>query len=287
MIYIGGNINTNVFEELNEILDKKDAASEKRLLDIAEYDIKHGVTYMGINAGSRVKTEPEDVEWMLRLVQKNFDIPICIDSPNPDVFKLALEAHDDQFGKPIVNSISAEKERLEKILPLVKEYDTEVVGLLMSDDGIPTEEGEKLACAESILSAMAEVGVGTDSLFMDPLLFPVSVDAGNGMNFINMIKRLKLTYPDIKTFCGLANISHGLPVRELINHTFVAMAAGAGLDACVMETSPVQYAALKTMNLLQGNDMFAGDYLASFRKKELDLYAPEYGTVNIGDLTKS
>ncbi|MBS3970420.1 MAG: dihydropteroate synthase [Clostridia bacterium] len=271
MLVIGAMINTSV-KGVDEVIESRD---ENRLVKIAGTQIEYGAKMLALNCGSRIRTEPEDMEWMIKTIQKSLSVAICIDSPNPDAFKAGLKAHKDDFGKPLVNSITAEQDRIEAILPLVKLYDTTVVGLLMDERGMPREAEEKLKCAVKIFDALDEYGVSKEKVYLDPLLFPVSVDSQNGNNFLTTLKAIKTTYPQAKTICGLNNISFGLPEQELINHTFVAMCGALGMDAVFIEKTKVTGAAFKAIELLLGNDDYSLDYLKAYREEKLSIYKKE------------
>ncbi|MBS3766965.1 MAG: dihydropteroate synthase [Candidatus Cloacimonetes bacterium] len=271
MIIIGAQINTSEHEEIIDIIENKD---KKRLLEITKHQLDLGAEMIDINAGQRIKTEVEDIAWMIETIQSEFEIPISIDTPNQEVFKECLKKHNNNYGRPLVNSVSGENERLNKILPLVKKYNAKVVGLLMGEEGIANKPTERVKVADKILKRTRELGIKDEDVFLDPLVLPVSVDTDNPLTTIKTLRLIKDQFPDVKTICGLDNISYGLPERPLVSSIFVAMMASAGLDSFLVELSNVTYSTIKTVEMLKGKDDMCMDYIKQYKADKLDIYKP-------------
>ncbi len=272
MIIIGAAINTSEHEEICEIIEERD---KKRLLSIAEHQLNLGAEMIDINAGQRIKTEVEDITWMMETIQAEYEVPISIDTPNQEVFKECLKLHNNDHGRPLVNSVSGEDSRLDNILPLAKKNNAKVVGLLMGEKGIANKPNERLKVADKILKRTRSLGIKDEDVFLDPLVLPVSVDTNNPIITIKTLRLIKDQYPEVNTICGLDNISYGLPDRPLISSTFIAMMASAGLDSLLVELSNVTYSAIKTVEMLKGKDDMCMDYIKQYKADKLDIYKPE------------
>ncbi|MFW5856007.1 MAG: dihydropteroate synthase [Bacillota bacterium] len=269
MEIIGATINTSESETIIEILEKRD---KERLLKLADYQIKLGAEMLDLNAGDRIKTEKDDIVWMMKTIQREFEVPISIDTPDAEVIRSGLDCHENSYGRPLVNSVSGERERLDNILPLVEEYDVPVVGLLMDEEGIPDTAEGRLEIADMIIAEMKEYHIPDEDIYLDPLIFPVAVDGDNGKISLETVSLIKEKYPEVKTICGLNNISHGLPAREMINGTYIAMLAATGMDSFLVEMTEVSSAVLKTAEMLLGNDRMCMDFLSAYREGVLDIY---------------
>ncbi|MCF8002138.1 MAG: dihydropteroate synthase [Halanaerobiales bacterium] len=272
MLIIGAQINTSEHEEIVDLIEKKD---KKSLLDIVKHQINLGAEMIDINAGERIKSEVEDIGWLLETIQNEYEVPISIDTPNQEVFKKCLKLHNDEYGKPLVNSVTGEEERLNNILPLVKKYDAKVVGLLMGNEGIPDKPDERIKIADKILKRTRELGIKDENVYLDPLVLPVSVNTKNPMTTIQTVRLIKEKYPKTKTICGLDNISFGLPERPLVSATFIAMMAAAGLDSLLVELSNVTYSTIRTVEMLRDEDDMCMNYIKNYKKDKLDIYKEE------------
>lgn len=263
MLIIGEKINTTL-KEAKEIVVRKDT---KALQDLTKRQIDVGACMVDVNVGTRVKTEMEDMRWAIKTIQEVVDAPCCIDSPNPRVLETGLKVHR---GKALVNSTTAEKERLEDILPLIKTYDCKVVALTMDDEGIPEHAEKRYKIAASLIEKLGREGLNLDDIYIDPLIRPVSTDSGMGKAALEAIGKICTSFPQVHVICGLSNVSFGLPKRSLLNRVFLAMAMAKGLDAALMD--PLDKDLMPTIvaaRALLGEDEFCTDYISSFREGKL------------------
>ncbi len=263
MFIIGAVINTSV-EGIDEIIDKRD---KNRLLDLAREQIDRGSEMLAINCGSRLKTEVDDIEWMFRTIQDEIEIPLCIDSPNPEAHRIGLEVH--RHGRPMVDAITAEKTRIEAIMPLVREHNAMVTALLHDESGMPETVEDRLRVMPVIAAAAEEYGVKPEDIYLDCLVFPIAVDQSNARKFLESGRMIKEEYPGFKTICGLNNISYGLPEADNINAAFLAACAANGQDAAYIEISAATAAMVKSIHLLEGKDENCLDYISAVREGKL------------------
>jgi 5-methyltetrahydrofolate--homocysteine methyltransferase len=226
-----------------------------------------GADYIDVNAGLAGK-EVETMEWLLGLVQETTDLPIMLDSSDAEAMKKGLQLTKK---KPIVNSISMEKERLEDFTPLLKEHDCGVVGLCVSDAGMPGGVDDRLATAEALIEHLTKTcGKKIEDIYLDLAVFPVSAQPKAPMDMALAIEKIMTKYPGVHTIAGLSNVSFGLPERRLLNLSFLTILISRGLDAAICDpnTSGLQ-ATIAAAELLNNQDEFAMNYITAHREGKL------------------
>lgn len=259
MLIIGELINSSR-NSVAAAIENKDSEFIKKL---AKDQDKAGADYIDVNAGTFVGCEDRKVKWLVKTVQEATNKPCTIDSPDPAVIEAALEVHK---GIPMINSISLEKERCDKLLPVIAGTDMKIIALCMSDDGMPQTAEQRLKIADKLLNLLVKNNVKYENILVDPLVQPISVNKDFGPQFLYSIEELMKNFKGIHTVCGLSNISYGLPERKFLNRTFMAMAVSRGLDAAII--NPLDRKMMKTITTaetLTGNDDFCMNYLKAFR----------------------
>lgn len=265
MIIIGEKINTSR-KAIRPAVESKDAAA---IQDIAKRQVEAGAHYIDVNCGTFPFREPELLEWLVNTVQEAVSQPLCIDSPNPEALEAALKANKN--GKPLINSITAEKQRYEEIVPLVKEYKAKVLALCMSDAGMPETSAERLQVAEQLMADLERDGVAPENVFFDPLIKPISVDGEYGFQALETIAGIAAWNKGVHITCGLSNISFGLPHRALLNRTFLVMAMERGLDSALIDPLDREIIkSIKTAEVLLNRDAYGMEYLKASRAGLLD-----------------
>ena len=266
MLIIGEKLNSSI-RRVAEAIEARDAATVQ---DLARRQAEAGADYLDVNAAARVTQELDDLAWLIDTVQAVVDTPLCIDSPNPAAIARGLELARSAGRAPLVNSITAEPDRLRAILPLVAERRCPVVALTSDERGIPTTVDERLRIAGRIVAEAGRQGVPRESLYFDPLVLPVSTDVQNAVVFLQALSRIKAEYPGVHTISGLSNVSYGLPKRKLVNRAFLVMALHAGMDAAIMDPlDPDLMALLRASELLLGRDEYCMAYLTAYRAGQL------------------
>jgi 5-methyltetrahydrofolate--homocysteine methyltransferase len=259
MIIIGELINASR-KAIKAAIEAQDAAA---IQQVAKDQAEAGANYIDVNAGIFVGKEPEYLRWLVETVQQVTDKPCAIDSPDPLAIEAALAAHR---GTPMINSISLEKERYDKLMPIIAGTDMKVIALCMSDAGMPQTVDDRMKIADTLVNGLLKNNVKMENIFVDPLVQPVSVDKTFGVGFINAIERIVTTFTGIHTACGLSNISYGLPARKYMNQTFMTMAIAKGLDGALI--NPLDRRMMATIiaaEALAGRDNFCMNYLKAFR----------------------
>ncbi|MDR0355597.1 MAG: methyltetrahydrofolate cobalamin methyltransferase [Deltaproteobacteria bacterium] len=259
MIIVGELINASR-KAVGEAIEKGDAEYIK---SVAMDEDKAGANYIDVNAGIFVGKEADYLKWLTTTVQEVSEKPCALDSPDPLAIEAALAVHK---GTPMINSISLEKDRWEKLLPLVAGTDFKVVALCMSDEGMPTTCADRLVIADKLVEGLTAKGVAIENIYVDPLVQPLGTNHTFGLEFINTVAAIKERYPNIHFMCGLSNISYGLPERKFINRIFMAQAIYAGLDGAIMNPlDQPMMGAIAAAEALAGRDRMCVKYLKAFR----------------------
>jgi cobalamin-dependent methionine synthase I len=266
MIVIGERINATT-KRVAEAIVKRDASF---IQELAREQAEAGSDYLDVNAGTGRGMEQEiaDIKWTIDTVQDAADIPLCLDSSDPQVL-LASMAHYNGT-EAIINSVNADPEKLEPLGRLAAERQASLIALVMEEGGIPSTVEERLAASELIMTHLDRQGVREDQVFFDPLLLPISVDTDQGLVTLRTIEQIKSRHPSAKTVLGLSNVSFGLPNRGIVNRAFLLMAASAGLDAAILDPLDAKIMSLvKVADMLTGKDASCREYIRAYRKGKL------------------
>ena len=219
-------------------------------------DINAGVVYNS-NPNPNL-TEPPLMTAMVQLVQGLVDVPLCIDSSVPEALKAGLEAAE---GRPLLNSVTGEEDRLELVLPLVKKYNVPVVAISNDDTGISEDPDVRFEVARKIVQRAADFGIPAHDIVVDPLVMPIGAMATAGQQVFTLVKRLREEL-GCNTTCGASNISFGLPNRHGINAAFLPMAISAGMTSAIMNpVRQVEMEAIRAANLLMNHDPNGGEWI--------------------------
>ncbi|TCS65593.1 5-methyltetrahydrofolate--homocysteine methyltransferase [Primorskyibacter sedentarius] len=174
--------------------------------------------------------EPMLMPELINRIQAVTDTPLCIDSSVPGALQAGLEACE---GRPLLNSVTGEEERLELVLPLVKKYNVPVVAISNDDTGISEDPDVRFAVAKKIVERAADFGIPAHDIVVDPLVMPIGAMATAGLQVFALVRRLREEL-GVNTTCGASNVSFGLPNRHGINNAFLPMAMGAGMTSAIM-----------------------------------------------------
>ncbi len=231
---IGERINPTGRKKLAAELEAGDFSTVER---DAVAQVAAGAAVLDVNAGvvynsnpNPNETEPPLMSKVIELVQGLVDVPLCIDSSVPAALEAGLAKAE---GRPLLNSVTGEEERLEAILPLVKKYNVPVVAISNDDTGISEDPDVRFAVAKRIVERAADFGIPAHDIVVDPLVMPIGAMATAGQQVFTLVRRLRAEL-GVNTTCGASNISFGLPNRHGINHAFLPMAAAAGMTSAIM-----------------------------------------------------
>jgi 5-methyltetrahydrofolate--homocysteine methyltransferase len=219
------------------------------------------------------------MEWTVGIVQQTATIPMSIDSSNLDILQAGLKACDTSRGRPMVNSVSLEREGAVKI---AKNANAVVIATAAGADSLPNDIDGRMANIDAIYQMLEAEGYQASDIHIDPLVFPISTDGQNGVRFLDTVKAIREKYgPQIHIVAGLSNVSFGMPNRKLINQVYTYLAVEAGADGGIvdpmqlnvdilnnMDTESETYALAKA--LLLGEDDFGMEYITASRDGRLN-----------------
>ena len=230
---------------------------------LAESQVAWGAEVLDINVGVPGIDEVAVVKKLVELIASVVDVPLCLDSANPDVLAAGLAAAP---GKPLVNSVSGEEKKLATVLPLVKERGAAVIGLTMDDNGIPKTAEERVAVAEKILERAAKLGIPAEDVIIDPLVLTVGSDSQAAIVTLQTVELLRKNF-GVNINLGASNVSFGLPDRPTVNAAFLTL--GIQMGATCSITDPMKLGqTVKAADLLLGRDDNSMRYLKYFRAAE-------------------
>lgn len=260
MLIIAERINSSRKYIAQAISSKNKAFVESE----AKAQAEAGADYIDVNAGTFLGEEAEHLKWVIDVVQGATDLPLCIDSPDPEVIKGALPL---VHKTPMINSITLEPTRLEGILPLVAKHKAKVIGLCQSEDTMAETAEDKVRLAYELVKQVTEAGIPLDDLYIDPLVYPIATNPQSALATIEAIERIMNEFPGVHTTCGLTNVSYGVPNRKLVNRAFLTAAISRGLDSVILDPTDKQlYGALKASLIVVGRDEYCMEYITAFRE---------------------
>jgi 5-methyltetrahydrofolate--homocysteine methyltransferase len=259
MIIVGEKINTSRKKVAHAVEERNIELIARMARDQAEA----GADYIDVNAGTFLEQEVESLCWLVEVVQDAVDLPLCLDSPNPQALSEAIKHHQ---GVPMVNSISLEKDRYEELLPVVTSHPCRVVALCMAETSMPSTVDERVHVGAELIDRLTKAGIPLGNIYLDPLVQPVSVDTRMGTAVLGAIEKIMQEYPGVNTICGLSNISFGLPMRHLINRNFLALCMLSGLSAAILDPTDKQLmATLVSVQMLLGRDEYCQDFIEGYQ----------------------
>ncbi|MGE5484021.1 MAG: methyltetrahydrofolate cobalamin methyltransferase [Ignavibacteriales bacterium] len=263
MLIVGELINSSR-KNIQPAVELKDAGFVQ---DVAQKQVDAGAGFVDVNAGTFVDREPELLAWLVTTVQAKTEAACSIDSANPKAIEAALAVHR---GKAMINSITLEESRYSGIVPLVVKYGCKVVALAMDGRGIPETAKARAEIAGELVKRLTADGVARDDIYLDPLVQPISTNSNNGAIVLDTIRFIAEDL-GVNSICGLSNVSYGLPVRSLVNRTFLVLAMGAGLKAAIINPLDKRLMSLlRSAEALLGRDAFCRGYLTAYRKGEFE-----------------
>ena len=265
---IGERINPTGRKKLSLELQNEDFSTvEKDTIN----QVKCGAHILDVNAGVVYNdhpdpniTEPPLIKKLINLVQSLTDVPICIDSSVPAALEAGLEAAK---GRPLLNSVTGEEERLETILPLVKKYNVPVVAISNDDTGISENPEVRFQVAKKIINRAADYGIPKSDIVVDPLVMPIGAMATAGLQVFDLVKKLREF--GVNSTCGASNISFGLPNRHGINASYLSMAICSGLTSAIMNpTNENEINAIRSADFLMNHDPNGANWIRTNRVVE-------------------
>jgi len=234
--------------------------------ELATNQINAGADLLDVNVGVAGADEETLLPQVVKMLADLFDVPFCLDSPNPKALAKALPLTP---GKPLINSVNGKQESLQAILPLVRERGASVIGLTMDEQGIPKDADSRVKIAGRILEAAAKVGIPPEDVVIDPLVLTVGAESQAGAVTLQTIERVREEF-NVNINVGASNVSFGLPERDTVNAAFLALTIGAGATCAI--TDPIKFTrVLRAVDLLLGRDDYASRYVKYCRAHPLEV----------------
>lgn len=231
--------------------------------ELAVSQITSGSAFLDVNAGTAPEREPEDMVWLVSTIQEVCGIPLCLDSANPKALRAGL---DLVKHTPIINSVSGERTRVEGVLPLALEYKANLILLALDDAGIPKTSDGRMKIVHRLAEGALSGGLPEEKLYIDPLVTAISTGADSALITFETIRKIRLAYPKAHITSGLSNISFGMPLRSLINRTFMAMAVQAGLDSAIADPNNRElFETMTAAEMLMGKDKYCQNFNRTYR----------------------
>ncbi len=263
MIIIGEKINGTI-TKVREAIESRDKCFIQNLA-VAQAEV--GADYIDVCAGTTPEKEVETLTWLIELVQEVTDKPLSIDSPNAR----SIEAVFGLAKQPgIINSVSDEGGKCDIIYPLIQGTKWQVIALTCDQKGIPQDAAARIGIAELLVNKAAKYDIKPDRIYIDPLVLALAADTQSFHTFIATMKKVKELFPTIKITSGLSNISYGMPLRKLVNKTFLTMALYAGMDSAIMD--PLNRDIMGTLlaaEALLGRDRHCRKFNIAYRKNKI------------------
>ena len=230
MILIAENVNV-ISQALGLAMKERQAQPIQKMAMAAK---QAGMDYIDLNIGPAKKTGAEMMPWLVETVQQVSDLPLTLDTTNPEAIEAGLKLCQK---RALINSVSLQPERLEHILPLVTRYNTEMIGLLWSADGMPRDVNERCLLAVDFVYRANEAGVPNEDIWIDPIATPISGDISKIKSCLEFLRMLPEIAPGCKSTVGLSNVSNGTPtpLRPYLNRVFMIMLERVGIYSVIAD----------------------------------------------------
>ena len=261
-VVIGERINPTGRKLLAEEMKNGDYS---RVQSDALEQVTAGAQVLDVNAGIPLADEPAILAECIKLIQSITDVPLCIDSSIVAALEVGLEAYE---GKPLLNSVTGEEERLEVVLPLVRKYQCAVVAISNDDTGISEDPDVRFDVARKIVERAADHGIPASDVVVDPLVMPIGAINSAGQQVMHIVKRLREELK-VNTTCGASNLSFGLPNRHGLNSSFISMAIASGMTSAI--TNPMHAdlrQAGRGANVVMGHDPECMQWIQQYRNPD-------------------
>ena len=263
MIVIGELINGMYKDVSKAILNREVDVIQH----VAEEQVKAGASILDINTGPYSDNPKDDMKWLVENIQKVVSVPLSLDSTRIDVIEEGIKVASNRV---VINSTSADDDRMSAVFELAKRYNAQVIGLAMDKTGIPNTKNDRLELAAKIVAKAIEYGIGPADLYLDPIAMPVNVTQNQGREVMDAIREFSmLCNPAPNTVIGLSNISQGTKrSRSLLDRTFLVMALANGLTAAILDPLDGELMdAMITAELILNKNVYCDSFLEAYRKK--------------------
>jgi 5-methyltetrahydrofolate corrinoid/iron sulfur protein methyltransferase len=258
MLIIGEKISI-IARRVREAMMKKDKGP---IQDIAIAQWKSGAGVIDANIGPAEDGGEDLMQWMVTTIQEVVPLPVCLDTTNYSAIEAGLKVHNNQWGRPLINSTSNDPERF-AMLELAAKYHSQIIGLTVGKGGLPADAEERAAIAAEIMARAAEYGLPLEDLFLDPLVLQIATSQDHALKVIKAVRMFQeLNDPPMKTVVGLSNVSNGCPkqLRPILNNYYLSLLMYEGLTAAIADPQEIA-PTVKTIDVILGRTLYAHSYL--------------------------
>jgi 5-methyltetrahydrofolate corrinoid/iron sulfur protein methyltransferase len=238
MIRIGENLNV-MGKVIGAAMKERDP---KPIQEMAIAEAKAGVDYIDLNLGPARRGGAELTEWIVRTIQEVVDLPLYIDTINPEAVEAGLKVYENRKGKAVINSIMARPESMDAKMPLAQKYNAGFVALLWGPAGLPRDADERGALAAELMQKASDYGIPYEDVWIDPIVTPITspqsqVQVPSCVEFMMMFQGFQETAPGLKATCGVSNVSNGAPnhLRPILNQTYIVMLKRYGMTGAILD----------------------------------------------------
>jgi 5-methyltetrahydrofolate corrinoid/iron sulfur protein methyltransferase len=262
-MFIIGELINGMYQNIARALKEK---NKEAIQKCALEQLKAGADALDINCGPGSRDPLSDMQWLIEVIQEVTDKPLALDSSKPKVIEAGLKVLKN---KAVINSTTADAQKLEILVPLARSYQAKLIGICIDAKGIPQNKDQRLELAANIVAYCSEQGFPIEDLYLDPIVMPVNVAQAQMKDILESIREFKIiSEPSPKTIVGLSNVSQGTCVRSLVNRTFITMALAQGLDGAILDPQDSELMdALITAELILNKQIYCDKYLDAYRKK--------------------
>src|SRR3989338_5417894 len=262
-MFIIGELINGMYANIGKAIKTKDKSIvHKCALD----QLKSGADALDVNCGPASREPLKDIQWLVEAIQEVTDATISLDSSKPQVIESGLKVAKN---KVIINSVTADEDKLNILVPMAKQHNAKLIGLTISVKGIPQNKDQRLELAATIVANCVDKGFPVEDLYLDPIVMPVNVAQAQMKDILESIHEFKIiSDPAPKTIVGLSNVSQGTNVRSLVNRIFLTMAVAYGLDAAILDPMDKDLMdAQITAELILNKHIYCDSFLGAYRKK--------------------
>ena len=262
MIVIGELIN-GMYKDLAKAIENRETDLIQHL---AVDQVKAGASVLDVNLGPYSNNPKDDMKWLVDSIQKVTDVPLSLDSTKLDVIEEGLKLAKK---RAIINSTTADEDKMVSVFELSKKYNAQVIGLAMDKTGVPNNKDKRLDLAARIIAKAIDFDINVEDVYLDPVLLPLNVAQPQGIEVLESIRAFRLlSDPAPNTVVGLSNVSQGAKARSLINRTFLTMAVANGLTAAILD--PLDSKLMDAMiaaELILNKNIYCDSFLSAYRRK--------------------
>ncbi len=238
---------------------------------LAAKQAEAGADFIDCNPGTVGEDEVKDIQWLVETVEAVTYLPISFDTPNTKALQAAFDVYTGE-ATPMINSITAEQERIDSMLDFVAQSGANIVALALCDSGMPACGDDRVQTSLGLIDTLTGAGVDAGKIFVDPVISPLGTDAACGCAVLDAVRNIRAQRPGVHITCGLSNISFGLPERKLLNRVFVAQGIAVGLDSAIIDPLDAQMmATIAAAEALAGRDEWCMKYIQASREGRLSV----------------